>query len=134
MRASDADRDAVADRLREAHAEGRLTAEEFSERLDAALVARTHGDLVPLTRDLPTAAPRRRRRTGDEAHPATRTDRPGGLAAAWGAWTVVVLANVLIWAGISLARLDVVYFWPIWVAGPWGVVLAVATATQRRRR
>ena len=36
LRASDTERDVVAGRLREAHAEGRLTVEEFSERLDAA--------------------------------------------------------------------------------------------------
>jgi len=70
LRASDADRDAVADRLREAHAEGRLTAEEFGERIDAAFAARTLGDLAPLTRDLPTATPPEPRPlTGDEAEP-----------------------------------------------------------------
>jgi hypothetical protein len=63
LRASDAERDAVAARLREAHAEGRLTFEELSERLDVAFAARTHGDLVPLTRDLP--APQRAVQPGD---------------------------------------------------------------------
>jgi len=134
LRASDADRDAVADRLREAHAEGRLTVEEFTERLDAAFVARTHGDLVSLTRDLPSPnVPARRRRTGDEARPARRTEGPSGIAAAWGAWVVVVLANVLIWAGVSLARWDPAPFWPIWVAGPWGIVLIVATLAKQGR-
>jgi Domain of unknown function (DUF1707)/Cell wall-active antibiotics response 4TMS YvqF len=55
FRASDADRDRVLDLLREASAEGRLTPEEYEERAGAALVARTHGDLVPLTADLPVA-------------------------------------------------------------------------------
>jgi hypothetical protein len=68
LRASDAERDAVAARLREAHAEGRLTVEEFAERLDAAFSARTRGDLALLTRDLPPA-PGPRPRTGDEATP-----------------------------------------------------------------
>ena len=45
LRASDADRDAVAERLREAHAEGRLTVEEVGERLDATFAARTLGEL-----------------------------------------------------------------------------------------
>jgi hypothetical protein len=135
LRASDADRDAVADRLREAHAEGRLTVEEFAERLDAAFAARTHGDLVPLTSDLPSPTPpARRRRTGDEAQPARRGEGPSGLAAAWGAWVVVVAVNVLVWGAVSLARMDLAYFWPIWVAGPWGLVLIVATASRRGRR
>jgi hypothetical protein len=53
MRASDAERERVAERLRDAVAEGRLDMEEFDQRLDAAYRARTHGDLEPLVRDLP---------------------------------------------------------------------------------
>ncbi|RYJ27809.1 hypothetical protein CU044_2990 [Streptomyces sp. L-9-10] len=52
-RASDAERERVAARLREAVAEGRLDMEEFDERLEAAFKARTHGELAPLVRDLP---------------------------------------------------------------------------------
>jgi hypothetical protein len=54
LRASDADRERVAEALREAYAEGRLTAEEHSERVDAVYAAKTLGELVPLTRDLPS--------------------------------------------------------------------------------
>ncbi|MEE2038313.1 DUF1707 domain-containing protein [Nocardiopsis sp. CT-R113] len=53
MRASDADRDSVAHRLREALAEGRLDPDEHSERLDSVYRAKTIGELVPLTEDLP---------------------------------------------------------------------------------
>lgn len=52
-RASDAEREQVAERLREALAEGRLNMVEFDERLEATFKARTHGELVPLVRDLP---------------------------------------------------------------------------------
>ena len=69
LRASDAERDAVAARLREAHAEGRLTLDEFAERLDAAFAARTRGDLAVLTRDLPPPPRPARPRTGDEPTP-----------------------------------------------------------------
>ncbi|KAB7849904.1 DUF1707 SHOCT-like domain-containing protein [Streptomyces mobaraensis] len=55
MRASDAERERVAEALRTAVAEGRLDMEEFGERLDAAYKARTHADLAPLVRDLPAA-------------------------------------------------------------------------------
>ena len=54
-RVSDAEREAVALRLREAAVEGRLTLDELSERLGTALAARTHADLEPLTADLPAA-------------------------------------------------------------------------------
>ena len=55
MRASDADRDRAIEILAAASAEGRLSPEEYSERSDAALAARTHGDLAGLTDDLPAA-------------------------------------------------------------------------------
>src|SRR5690348_18463061 len=53
VRASDADRDRTAALLREHHAAGRLTAEEFNERLDKAYAAKTLGDLDQLLSDLP---------------------------------------------------------------------------------
>lgn len=55
LRASDADRERVAEILRDALAEGRLDMEEFEERLEATYKARTYGELTPITRDLPTA-------------------------------------------------------------------------------
>jgi hypothetical protein len=56
VRASDADRDRVVEILGHALAEGRLTVEEHSERLDAVYAAKTLGELEPLTRDLAPAA------------------------------------------------------------------------------
>ncbi|MFJ4774848.1 DUF1707 domain-containing protein [Streptomyces sp. NPDC088762] len=55
LRASDADRDRVVERLRDAVAEGRLDMEEFEERLEAAYTSRTYAELEPLTKDLPAA-------------------------------------------------------------------------------
>ncbi|MFY7066319.1 DUF1707 SHOCT-like domain-containing protein [Nocardiopsis changdeensis] len=53
MRASHHDRDTVVERLRDAAAEGRLDPDEFDERLERALTAKTHADLNALTADLP---------------------------------------------------------------------------------
>lgn len=55
LRASDADRDRIADILREALAEGRLDAEEHAERIDGVYRAKTVGELEPLVCDLPGA-------------------------------------------------------------------------------
>lgn len=56
MRASDHDRQLVADLLAAAHADGRLTLDELDERLDATWRARTIDDLTPLTADLVAAS------------------------------------------------------------------------------
>ena len=54
IRASDADREAVVDTLREAFTAGRLTLDEFDDRLSAAYQGKTWGDLRELTTDLPS--------------------------------------------------------------------------------
>jgi hypothetical protein len=53
LRIGDADREAVATALRESYAQGRLTLEEFNQRIDAAYAATMRSQLSALTRDLP---------------------------------------------------------------------------------
>lgn len=53
LRASDSEREEVAERLRHATAEGRLTADELEERLEALYGSRTYGELDALVADLP---------------------------------------------------------------------------------
>jgi Domain of unknown function (DUF1707)/Cell wall-active antibiotics response 4TMS YvqF len=57
IRVSDADRDSAVAALREHLVAGRLTLEEFSARVEAALQASVGGDLARLQQDLPAAAP-----------------------------------------------------------------------------
>jgi hypothetical protein len=73
LRASDADRDATADRLRRHHTDGRLDQDEFQERLDRCFAAKTVGELAELTRDLPDDTARHR------AGGRTRSGLLGGL-------------------------------------------------------
>jgi hypothetical protein len=54
MRASDADRERVAEALREAAAEGRLDLEELNQRLDQVFAAKTYAELAPITADIPS--------------------------------------------------------------------------------
>src|SRR3954471_3820293 len=58
LRASDAERERVAETLRRHHLDGRLDTDELQERLERAYAARTTGELAPLLADLP-AQPRR---------------------------------------------------------------------------
>ncbi len=53
LRIGDSDREAVASLLREHYAAGRLTLEEFNQRLDATFAATTQGQLSRITQDLP---------------------------------------------------------------------------------
>jgi DUF1707 SHOCT-like domain/Domain of unknown function (DUF4190) len=56
MRAADADRDRVVGFLTTAYGEGRLTKDEYDDRLESALAARTYADLDQLVVDLPAAS------------------------------------------------------------------------------
>lgn len=62
LRASDADRERIAERLRHATGEGRLLAEELEERLERTFAARTYGELDAVVADLPGTTVRRRER------------------------------------------------------------------------
>ena len=73
LRVSHEDRDQVAEQLRVAAGDGRLTADELDERLETALTARTYGELEVLLVDLP-AAP------GARPAPAADGQGPGGAA------------------------------------------------------
>lgn len=55
MRAADADRDRVIELLNTAYGEGRLSKDEYDDRVDSALGARTYADLDLITADLPVA-------------------------------------------------------------------------------
>jgi hypothetical protein len=80
LRASHADRDQTVEVLRDAAGDGRLTASELDERVEAALTARTGSELAALTADLPTARPR--------AKELVRIDQRFGEVARAGRWVV----------------------------------------------
>jgi Domain of unknown function (DUF1707) len=127
MRASDADRDVAADWLRDAHAEGRLSLDEFQERLDQVMTAKTLGELAGVTRDLPTsaalAAP-----GAPVATPPVRYAGRGHVRRLWASWATVAIISTGVWvtAGLSNGG-DFGNYWPIWGIGPWGAVLLART-------
>lgn len=132
-RAGDADRDRVAAVLREAHAEGRLDLDELSERLEAAYRAKTYGELEVLTGDLPSIPRRANAAPSPQAQPPARRDDKS-LRALWATWAMAVSVNVVIWLLVSISNGDAAYFWPMWVAGPWGAGLVVLTVSRRLGR
>jgi Domain of unknown function (DUF1707) len=104
LRASDADRDAVVDRLREAAGEGRLEPDELEQRVHRALRARTYGDLAALVADLPNDRPAPLRRTGARTSPAVRTAvlGTGLLLAVTVAIAVVAVVAMLVLTAAAL--------------------------------
>jgi len=132
IRASDADRDRTAALLREHLAAGRLTSEEFNERLDKAYAAKTMGELDELLSDLPgidlyhlpdESVDRRPGHTsfGLPWLLAPRAGTPVSPAwrAAWGSWVTVSLIAFLAW----LLSGHPSNLWFLWVAGPYGIIL-----------
>lgn len=124
QRVSDAERDAVVEQLRLNMAEGRLDVDEFGERVESALAARTGADLQAVLVDLPQVVP---------PEEAIR-NRKASVRAILTPYVVVNVFLVLIWAVGGFG-----YFWPIWPILGWGlgVVLslaAVAGGDGRRRR
>jgi hypothetical protein len=133
IRASDADRDRTTALLREHHAAGRLTPEEFGERMERALSARTLGELDELMADLPAidlyqlpdASLRRAPpRLGQSLLPA---DSPGhGSPArfapgtvAMGAWGVGISALIVVWAVAAVIGIGTWFPWWAVIAIPW---------------
>jgi hypothetical protein len=140
LRAADADRQAVADLLRAALDEGRLDFHEYDTRLGQAYAAKTYGELDPLIADLPTVAPAERSALVPAApalppvpgagpmpasRPADATAR--WLLQTWDSYFTTVGICVGIWLLILVFAQDWQGFWPLWVAGPWGIVLTVVT-------
>ncbi|MQA02110.1 MAG: DUF1707 domain-containing protein [Streptosporangiales bacterium] len=71
-RASDADRERVAELLNEALADGRLAVDEHKERIDRLYATKTHAELTPLTADLGTVGRDVERRRSADAVPVER--------------------------------------------------------------
>lgn len=125
VRAGDADRDRVISTLTDAYAEGRLSRQEFDARLDLAQQARTFGDLQLLTKDLPQVPAR-------PGTAAARTDRQRQLRRNWVTWLGVSGLVNLIWAASWATQgKSPTGYWPIWVMGPWGIAMVIATLRDR---
>jgi hypothetical protein len=111
MRASDTDRDRVADQLREALAEGRITPQEHTERIEAVYAAKTYAELVPVIEDLPgpSGAPEAGVNLHKDAAAPAPPHQPTTIAAVFsgaerkGRWLVEPNTNVLaLFGGVDL--------------------------------
>lgn len=136
QRVSDTERQAVVEQLRLNTADGRLDMDEFGDRVEAALAARTGAELTSVLRDLPNLEP------PEEAQARRRRKVRGILVP----YIVINAFLVLVWALTGIGAAGGAsdggaggYFWPIWVILGWGVMVvlslaAVAGSGDRRHR
>lgn len=125
LRAADTDRNRVVEELREHTAAGRLTLEEFEERMQAAMSARTFGDLAKLQTDLPVLAASQPAQDGP-VDLAAFTPPPvqHNWARAVRVWASISVFLIGIWVLGSLADHGHTHgFWPIWPIGIGGLVM-----------
>jgi Domain of unknown function (DUF1707) len=140
LRAADVDRQFVADRLKTALDEGRLSLHEYDDRLKETYAARTYGDLDRVLEDLPGAdraqlvppPPGHTNAPPLAAGPAAPTPQRSGIPkwvwATWSSWLSVSIIVNAIWLATVLNGGHADY-WPIWVMLPWGAVLLAGTIT-----
>jgi hypothetical protein len=117
-RLSDAERERVVTQLQDALSEGRLDMEDFHTRLDSAYAAKTHGEIVPLTTDLPKAKPKRRTRA--QRLRAEVREFAGVNAVLWG-----------IWGAQEVSAGGAHRMWPLVVTIPWAAWIAAQAALSR---
>jgi class 3 adenylate cyclase len=130
VRVSDAERSQMADLLRRHLADGRLTMEEFSDRVAEVYDARTRADLQRTLRELPDLTQSRRpSRAVDDPAKGRQTERFRRNLAGW-------LTPNLICTGIWAATSPGAYFWPIWVLIPTtvGLVGRLISGEEKHKR
>ena len=125
LRASDTDRDRAVAQLRQHLADGRLTFEEFSERLDEAYAARTTADLQQALRELPHARlvepqPLEDRRPRDAGGRRARD-----LRAQLVSYLLINAFLVAIWLATCISAGRLLFFWPVFPMLGWGFGLAM---------
>jgi hypothetical protein len=119
LRASQADREGVIDAVKAAFVAGRLTEEEFSDRIGQALASRTHADLAAVTADIPA---------GPVAAPPVRT--PDQMVA-WSTAAIIAAAGL---GGAVLVGGSALILWAIIMTGVLLFTVSVLLAARQERR
>ena len=135
LRAADTDRQKIADRLKSALDEGRLSLHEYDDRVGQAYAARTYADLIALVDDLPrpglSSADVAARREAEARRDAHRM--PTALIVLWTIWGAIAAVNLVVYVLVAVSTSGHLYPWPIWMLVP-GAALGVVTVGVQRAR
>jgi hypothetical protein len=136
MRAADADRHQIAEHLKAALDEGRLTLGEYDDRVGQAYAARTYAELMVLVTDLPapglSAAEVQAKQDSQRRREARKL--PTALAVLWTIWAALTAISLMVWVIVGVTTgFDDLYFWPAWMTVP-GVALGAVTVGVRNIR
>jgi len=132
IRVSDAERNAVAERLGAHNSDGRLDQAEFDERVSRAMAAKTRGDLDGLFDDLPDPEPTGASGNGRAAGPAVpyrARPRRGGFFRTLLLVVLVIAAMSIAWHALTAFVFFVPWFW---IAALVAVVLIVTRSSRYR--
>ncbi|GAA2869860.1 hypothetical protein Acy02nite_18710 [Actinoplanes cyaneus] len=136
LRAADTDRQQIADQLKGALDEGRLSLHEYDDRVAAAYAARTYAELLVIVQDLPrpgvSAAEIHARRAAEARRESSRL--PTAMVVLWTVWAAVAAVNLVVYALVRATVNDWVYPWPAWMLVPGAALTAVTVGVQVIRR
>jgi hypothetical protein len=136
LRAADSDRQKIADQLRGALDEGRLSLHEYDDRVRDAYAARTYKELLVLVADLPrpglSAAEVAARQGAETRREARRL--PTALLVLWTIWGSLVAVNLVVFVMVAMTTRHPLYPWPIWLLVPGVALGAVTVGVQGIRR
>jgi hypothetical protein len=140
LRAADTDRQQIADQLKAALDEGRLSLHEYDDRVAGAYNARTYAELLVLVQDLPrpglSAAEVHARRAADARRESRRI--PVALLVLWTIWASLAAVNLVVYALVRKTVDAYIYPWPAWMLVPGAALAAVTVGVhvirQQQRR
>nr|WP_296065874.1 DUF1707 domain-containing protein [uncultured Actinoplanes sp.] len=128
LRAADIDRQKIADQLKAALDEGRLSLHEYDDRVREAYAARTYKELLLLVTDLPKPGLSAAEVQAEARRKARRM--PTAVLVLWTIWAALAAVNVVVYVLVAATVDGYVYPWPVWLLVPGAALAAATVGTQ----
>jgi len=128
LRAADIDRQKIADQLKAALDEGRLSLHEYDDRVREAYAARTYKELLLLVTDLPKPGLSAAEVQAEARRKARRM--PTAILVLWTIWAALAAVNVVVYVLVAATVDGHVYPWPVWLLVPGAALAAATVGTQ----